>query len=1289
MPGLYFNSGIDRGFQKDLKEMNKDLFRFSRNVQKQGKVVDNTFKQVTRTVGGLVSVMAIGAAGKELITFSRDLETALTEVSTISQAVTDDFEGYKDAILELSTQSATSAKSLTDAFYDIVSAGYDGQRGLELLTAAERASTAGFVEVGTAADGLTTVLNAWGKEASEATSVSDIFFKTVEKGKTTFPELGQNIAQVAPIAASLGVSFEEVSAAAATLTKSGTPTAQAFTQIRASLLATNEVLGDGWAETMTYQEALAEVRKQAGGSTNELKEMLGRVEAVNAVLGLTGKNAQTASEDLNAMNNSLGATATAADKVVASTDQQIKILKNNILAALEPLSEQASTTIANLAKGLNDAFKSGDVQKYAKVLVQLTKAFVAYKVSVIALNQVQKLRKNILLNNIKAMRLSAQTGKKVTAGNLLMARSFKAVSAAFKANPIGLVVTALTLALPVIKTTVKAFETAGSKMKKINKEIEKAFAEESSGLKILQDQLNDSNISYERKQELIKQINSEYGQYLPALLEEDASLEEINAALAIANDRLKEQIKLKVLNQKATETATKIYELENKLRDAGDNKLLQGADIISAALQARVGILAKNLENEKEAYERILDEIVAIGKEKSEEITIEEEPVKKEVKKKVYTSDKQLEKQREDSLEKLEIAYQNETNALIKKYEGDEKLQKEFQNDILKADLKYLKAKKKLTIGELNKIGIEREIINKEIEQKILNQSEDSTDEELKQLDIQHQKKVNELIKQYGNEQDQQDIFHKEMLKADLEYLRAKSKLTKDEFEKLRIEYQILTKEINQDSTSAKDSSATDTLKVLGDTFASTGDSLTNQLAELSTNMVGAFETLNSETSTSADKVTGIISLIIAAGNIIKDFVANTYTEEASEQSAINKELSNRINAETTINQILLERRRIELESSAFLTANYKERYALATQSLKDSQKALDSTLSGLASGLTLTAEGQGESWLGINKTAEEYSFTLDEIINKTDTLSGVETGAIISNILDPADFFGGAASGDAYQDALNQVSSAFNSTLKEMGKTAADMATFSQEEWVEFYTVLDEGGYIVDEGTKKLVNGMKEAQEEYLAAMEEMKNIISEVAGSLGDSLSDSIVNAVANGTDALDEFESSLNKVFVEMAKAEMNQLFFQSMFDQLQADMEASMAGGDQDWQDDLLRFYDQLPSAIENSEQFLKDFDAQLQALGFEGITGGGSEAGDTSLSTAGQIRQNITEETGTILAGHIGAMRLSNERIANISEDMLDLGVQNLVTLNKIKENTDYLPAIAENTRKTVQKLGGS
>ena len=1296
MPGLYFDSGIDKGFENDLARMNRKLNDLSRNTVKQGDIMNRAFKGVASAAAGVVSVMAVGRAGKELITFSKDLETALIEVATISRAVTNDFEGYKNQLIALSTESDKSAKVLTEAYYDIVSAGYDGAAGMELLRASEQASVAGFVDVGIAADGLTTVLNAWGKSAEEAAQVSDIFFKTVEKGKTTFPELGSNIAQVAPLAASMGVSFEEVQAAVATLTKQGTPTAQAFTQIRSALVAMGEQLDSTYFETNTLQDGFEALRKKAEDTGKTIPEVTGRVEGALAVLATTGNNAKVAAEDLNAMNEALGATAKAAEQVKETTEYQINNLKNNILAAFAPLGEEFNLIFGEIAASLNEAFQSGDIERYAKIVLQLIKIFAAYKVSVIALNQVKKIQQALTLANEKAMRISAQTGKTVTAGNLLMAKSFKTLKTAFLSNPIGLIVAGLTAAIPLIKNVAKSFESSGSKIKKINEEIEKAFAEETSELKVLQDQLNDNNLTIERKKELIAELNEKYAEYLPNLLDENSSIEDINAALTVANERLREQIRLKVLNQKATETATKIYELEAKIQEASDNKLIQGADLVAAALQTRLAILKTNLQNEKEAYDIILQQIneASINAlNNAPKVTASGQPVspKAPVKKELTDAE------RDNALKELEEYHQKRINLITKEYGFEEKKEKEFQNNLLDEEISYLKKRLALTKDNLEKLQIQHEIINRQIEKDKLNKDEDLTEKELKQLEVARQKTINELTKKYKDEVEIkelhgeelkkiQDQYQKDLIEADIKYLQDKLKLTTDELEKLAIEYQIYNKQMQ---LNGGDDNSTDSVKnsfsQIANEFSNLGDDLVNQLANLSSNTAEAFETLNDESSSTSDKISGIISLIIAAGELIKDIVTNIYTDSADEQIQINKELANRISAETTINRLVRERQEMELNQSAFLDANYKDRYALALKQLDDSEAAINSSLAALSQNLVLTATGNGKSWLGINKTAEEYSFTLAQILDQTDTLSGVELGGTISNILDPADLFGGAASGEAYQDAFKQVKSAFESTLKSMGKTSADMANFSSEEWADFYTILDEGGYITDQGTKALVDNMKEAQEAYTEALETMRGIINEIAGSLGNALGDSLVDA--NGTDALDNFKKSLNDVFIEMAKAQVNSLFFQSLFDNLQAQMEASMGvGGDQDWTDDLLDFYDQLPGAINNAENFLKDFDAGLQDLGFEGITG--NTETNPNLSTAGAISQQITEETGTILAGHFGAVRLSNERIANISADMLDLAVQNLVTLNKIKENTDYLPEIASNTKKTYQKLGG-
>ena len=60
-------------------------------------------------------------------------------------------------------------------------------------------------------------------------------FTAVRLGKTDFEQLSSSLFQVAPIAASLGVDFQDVTAALANLTAQGTPTRVASTQMKASL----------------------------------------------------------------------------------------------------------------------------------------------------------------------------------------------------------------------------------------------------------------------------------------------------------------------------------------------------------------------------------------------------------------------------------------------------------------------------------------------------------------------------------------------------------------------------------------------------------------------------------------------------------------------------------------------------------------------------------------------------------------------------------------------------------------------------------------------------------------------------------------------------------------------------------------------------------------------------------------------------------------------------------------------------------------------------------------------
>ncbi len=1341
MPGLFFDSGVDKGFENDLKRMKKEMRSLGTTVQKEGSVIDKTFKNIGANIAGFVSVAAIGAAGKELITFTNDLESSLTEVATISDIITDNFEGTKEAVLALSTEEergAEGAIKLSEALYQIVSAGFDGEQGLTLLSEAALASTAGFVETAIAADGLTTVLNAWGKSADEAGLVSDIFFKTVEKGKTTFSELGKNINQVAPIAASMGVSFEEVAAASATLTKAGTPTAQAMTQIRASLIAMNEVLGDGWAEVMTYQEALIELKEQAGGSQNELTKMLGRVEAVNAVLGLTGKNAVTAAEDLEAMNNALGATQTAAEKVVDTTANQLKILKNNILAALEPLGTEASKVISQLAKSLSEAFQSGNAQKFAKILLQLAKAFVFYKVSVIALNQVEKLRRGLLLANIEATQISIVTGKKMAASNLLMAKSFQKLKIAFLGNPIGFLVTGLTLALPLIDSFInkqKELTQQQSFAEKVTQESNETLAKQVTEFESLFFQLKKTNKGTEDRNRLLKTINEKYDTNLKNLRDESAFLKQIDEAYISIINNMKTKLALESQSKVLQDLVDK--EIFGKNLLAGVTKEL--AQLEKARLtggffnKQRFDLLTQQAEGYKIELEKIqkaqIDLVENTSKIISDLAAATKDPVK------LITEEERKKQLKElqallNSQEKAYAQYNSDIEGLT-----DERLKavEDEYSALTDQGKTYLKFLEKLLAKEKDikkQAIIKEEIVKVTFEQDIQEQktAQETFDKQGKELDklleqyATYQKKREKIFTEFddkiaklrkeGYEEEAEQAkkaLQDELTRLDdaivsgnakfKEWLTSKlPKLAKDGIKFLREElqkvefaletggldpeqvviYQAKLKELNKllekkvDLETSSDKAWKDTLEII------------NGVNELSKSLIGNFEGFDQVTQDILTNITNISSGIIV---LVKSFRSlKTATETLEKASAILAIISAAFQIANAVSQTLKDR--AEREKDA---AEVRQKYLIQElEQLQAVNIALIQQNALYEEGNELFSEDRwGKALAGL----EAYNLALEF---QKQLLQIIEDVQIIQ-------FTG---------EAVGVVPETFSEALLDLYPDLIDANGKLDKAIIQL--ILDTES--LTEVDRARLENLLELTDQAEQAYSQFGDFVSSIFGGIGDDITQAFQVMFETGDDAMTSLEGSFSDMIEHFTREAIEFAFLQPYLNELNERTKAlgeQFARGEitadqlqQNIVNTLGTFYNQLSALQPSILRAFEDADRLAAQAGFESAFNTMIDEIDPfetdeippietdeippieiePVSIAGQIQQAITEETGSVLVGRLGALMMSSERIAQASADALEFGVQNLIYLKQIKINTDSLPAIEENTRKTYEKL---
>ena len=159
---------------------------------------------------------------EESVDAYRELQLRMAEISTIiSTEELPMMEELTQGVQAMSQAYGKSSSDVAKGLYDILSAAFSTGDALMLLNTATRAAIAGLSDIRTSVDIFTTVLNAYGMRVYQAAKVSDVLFQSVIRGKFQFEDLESALGYLVPIAAQVGVSFDEMMAALSTATRFG------------------------------------------------------------------------------------------------------------------------------------------------------------------------------------------------------------------------------------------------------------------------------------------------------------------------------------------------------------------------------------------------------------------------------------------------------------------------------------------------------------------------------------------------------------------------------------------------------------------------------------------------------------------------------------------------------------------------------------------------------------------------------------------------------------------------------------------------------------------------------------------------------------------------------------------------------------------------------------------------------------------------------------------------------------------------------------------------------------
>ena len=411
--------------------------------------------------------------------------------------------------------------------------------------------------------------------------------------------------RLAGIAPNADISIDKILGLAATLDKYGQQSETASTAIGQTIMAM-------FKRTETFAQIagipLKEFSDLLKSDVNEalLKVLegmqrgeggLASVTAAMEEMHLNGQRAATVLGSLSKHTDELRSQQEIANKAFAagtSLTEEFAVKNNSLTAELEKQKKAILENVVNLGEKLNPAMSEGltiankGLKAFSgaiSVIMYLREAIVLWTAAYLANVTAKKfaifwtkahraeLSKELLaMNNAKSGTIAFAMAQNLLAGNLKeVSQAFKILKKAISNNPFGLILGAASAVAGVIVSVVRRTNEASKSQRRLNKSFTETIdkiGRERSELERMGKAVTDAKVGSQERARAIKELNNRFGEYLPHLLTEKSSNEEVAAALKLANTELERKIKLQAMEEAQTKIFNSLTDAAGKATDA-------------------------------------------------------------------------------------------------------------------------------------------------------------------------------------------------------------------------------------------------------------------------------------------------------------------------------------------------------------------------------------------------------------------------------------------------------------------------------------------------------------------------------------------------------------------------------------------------------------------------------------------------------------------------------------------------------------------------------------------------
>lgn len=440
---------------KDANKTIDDTTNKAKNMADTlGKSLQKTGDKITKAGKKVAPLsLACGAFLTGAVKGASDFQNGMNKMSTLFDTSKTSVKGLSSEFLNLSNKTGISATELAEAGYQALSAGQSVDKVGKFVETAGNLAKAGFTSTTTAVDVLTTAMNAYGKNAGSADDIANKLVRTQNLGKTTVDELASSMGKIIPTASSMGVNIDNLTSGYVSLTKQGISTAESTTYMNSMLnelgdSSTNlgkiikEKTGMSFQDCMKQGMSLGDVLKVTKDYADEngiaYNELWGSAEAGKAGLAILNGGVDEFNNTVGIMSSKTNDVGQALQKLESPSTKAKKAINEarnsgiefgtSILISLTPAINAVTSGIERLTSWFNG------LSNGTKTTIAVILALIAGLSPVLI----------VLGKVISSVGTIITLIPKISAGISLVMNGAKALWAILSANPIGLVIIAIT-----------------------------------------------------------------------------------------------------------------------------------------------------------------------------------------------------------------------------------------------------------------------------------------------------------------------------------------------------------------------------------------------------------------------------------------------------------------------------------------------------------------------------------------------------------------------------------------------------------------------------------------------------------------------------------------------------------------------------------------------------------------------------------------------------------------------------------------------------------------------------